>query len=68
LPSLAIGCFWPFSSFDEGQLLLMLKDRTGPVAADQLAATNVRFAFDGCRPMARRPHVRIAKSATFLSA
>ncbi|CAN7752881.1 hypothetical protein LJR178_004265 [Variovorax sp. LjRoot178] len=21
---------WPFSGFDEGQLLLMLKDRTGP--------------------------------------
>lgn len=22
--------FWPFSNFDEGQLLLTLKDRTGP--------------------------------------
>ncbi|SDE92188.1 hypothetical protein SAMN05444679_13914 [Variovorax sp. CF079] len=21
-------CFWPFGDFDEGQLLLMLKDRT----------------------------------------
>jgi hypothetical protein len=29
--------FWPLSNFDEGQLLLTLKDRTGPDAAAQSA-------------------------------
>jgi len=26
---------WPFSNFDEGQLLLILKDRNGPIPARQ---------------------------------
>lgn len=39
--------FWPLSNFDEGQLLLTLKDRTGPSPDLRRSTLSDRDAFKG---------------------
>lgn len=40
-PPLACGSLWPFSNFDKGQLLFMLRNRTGALP---LPLANARHA------------------------